>query len=85
MRLLNKVALITGGSSGIGRESAILFAEEGAKVLVVDIDEKGGEETETMIKASGGVATFCKADVSNAIDCETMVKAAESLYGGLHI
>ncbi len=85
MRLVNKVAIITGASSGIGRESALLFAKEGASVLVVDINEEGGEETVDLIKAENGIATFCKADVSNAIDCETMVNAAEKLYGGLHV
>ncbi|MEL7422651.1 MAG: glucose 1-dehydrogenase [Bacteroidota bacterium] len=85
MRLDKKVALITGGSNGIGKESCLLFAEEGAKVVVVDIDEAGGQATVDEIKRAGGEAIFCKADVSNAADCEAMVRVAEEAYGGLHI
>lgn len=85
MRLKNKVALITGGSSGIGKESCLLFAEEGAKVVVVDISEAGGQATATAIRAKGGEAVFCKADVSKAKDCEAMVDVARTQFGGLHI
>ncbi len=85
MRLKNKVALITGGSSGIGKESCLLFAKEGAKVVVVDINEKDGQATVDAIKAAGGEAVFCKADVSKAADCEEMVKVAKEAFGGLHI
>lgn len=85
MRLKNKIALITGGSSGIGRESCLLFAKEGAKVVVVDIKEKDGAETVQAIKSSGGDAAFCKADVSNADNCKAMVDFVEKEYGGLHI
>lgn len=62
MRLADKVALITGAASGIGRESALLFAREGAQVVVCDVDEGGGEETVTMIRGAGGEATFVRAD-----------------------
>ena len=85
MRLADKVALITGASSGIGRESALLFASEGAKVVTVDINEADGHQTVDMIKANGGSAIFSKADVSKATDCEAMVAAAEAEYGALHI
>ncbi len=85
MRLKNKVALITGASSGIGREAAILFAKEGAKVVVVDINIKGGKETVKMITAKKKVASFCKADVSKEKDCKKMVAFAKKQYGGLHI
>ncbi len=85
MRLANKVALITGASSGIGRESALLFAKEGAKIVAVDINVADGEETVKMIADSGGQATFVKADVSRAEDCEAMIAAAEDRYGALHV
>ncbi len=85
MRLKNKIALITGGSSGIGRESAILFAQEGAKVIVTDINDEGGQETVKMIQEAGGEATYFHADVAKANDCQAMVKHAEDTYGALHI
>lgn len=85
MRLKNKIALITGGSSGIGKETCLLFAAEGAKVVVVDINVEGAKETAKMIKKAGGEAIFFKADVSKSKDCEAMIKAAEIEFGGLHI
>jgi len=85
VRLANKVALITGGGSGIGRETALLFAKEGAAVLVVDINEQGGHETVSLIQTSGGRAAFARADVSRAADCAAMVAAAEQHFGALHI
>jgi NAD(P)-dependent dehydrogenase (short-subunit alcohol dehydrogenase family) len=85
MRLENKVALITGGSSGIGRETALLFAQEGAKVVVVDMNDAGGKETVALIEAKGGAAVYVHADVSKAADCENMVKIAEQTYGKLNI
>ena len=69
MRLKNKVAIITGAGSGIGRESALLFSSEGCNILVSDIDESGGNETVDQIKGEGGNASFCKADVSKGDDC----------------
>jgi NAD(P)-dependent dehydrogenase (short-subunit alcohol dehydrogenase family) len=85
MRLENKIALITGGSSGIGRESCLLFSKEGAKIIVVDINEKDGRETVELIQQAGGLAVFCKADVSQAADCEKMINFAKQQFGGLHI
>ena len=70
MRLKNKVALITGGSSGIGREAAILFAKEGASVVVVDINTREGNKTVKMITEKKKIASFCKADVSKEKDCK---------------
>ncbi|MFQ5856907.1 MAG: glucose 1-dehydrogenase [Anaerolineae bacterium] len=85
MRLKGKVALITGAGSGIGRESALLFANEGAQVVVVDINDPAGNETVEMIQAQGGDATYVHADVSKATDCENMVRAAEETYGELNV
>jgi len=81
MRLDNKVALITGGGSGIGRQSALLFAKEGAQIVVADLDEKAGRETASMIKD----AIFVRADVSSARDCQQMVEAAEKAFGRLNV
>lgn len=85
MRLKDKVALITGVASGIGRETALLFAREGASVVGVDINEDAARETVKMIEEAGGNATFVKADISKAADCKNMVDVAESTYGALHI
>ncbi len=85
MRLKDKVAIITGGSSGIGRESAILFSQEGAKVLVVDINEQSGESTVDEIRKSGGQGIFFRADVAEASACQAMVEKAESEWGKLDI
>ncbi|MGA1369151.1 MAG: glucose 1-dehydrogenase [Blastocatellia bacterium] len=84
-RLEGKVALITGGASGIGRESALLFAREGARVVVVDRDEKAGRQTVRLVKEVGGEALFTKADVSQADDCQRMIKSAEKKFGRLDI
>ncbi len=85
MRLENKVALITGASSGIGRETSLLFASEGAKVVAADINDAGGEETIQMVRDAGGEATYVHADVSRSVDCENMVRVAEETYGALHV
>jgi NAD(P)-dependent dehydrogenase (short-subunit alcohol dehydrogenase family) len=85
MRLKNKVALITGASSGIGRETALLFAAEGAKVVAVDVNDAGGNETLTMIQNQGGEAVYVHADVANAQDCENMIRMAEKTFGKLNV
>lgn len=85
MRLQDKVALITGGGSGIGRETALLFAREGAALVLVDVNDAGGEETAQLVRAAGGQAAYVHADVSRAADCEKMVAAAESSFGKLNI
>lgn len=85
MRLQGKTALITGGGGGIGRASALLFAHEGASIVVADIDDKTGNETARLVQEAGGQAIFSHADVSVAADCERMVAAAEETFGGLHV
>jgi NAD(P)-dependent dehydrogenase (short-subunit alcohol dehydrogenase family) len=85
VRLEDKVALITGAGSGIGRESALLFAAEGAQVIAVDIDDPSGNETVAMVRSQGGDAVYVHADVSQASDCAAMVRTAETTYGALHV
>ena len=85
MRLKDKVALITGGGSGIGRQTALLFAKEGAAVLVADVTEQAGRETVDLVEKDGGRAAFARADVSKARDCEQMVAAAEKEFGKLNV
>jgi NAD(P)-dependent dehydrogenase (short-subunit alcohol dehydrogenase family) len=86
MKILeNKVAIVTGAGSGIGRAIAVLYASEGAKVVVSDIDEKGGNETVSQIKSRGGEAIFVIANTAKPGDGEQLVNAAVKQYGGLHI
>ncbi|MDP9362566.1 MAG: glucose 1-dehydrogenase [Acidobacteriota bacterium] len=85
MRLASKVALITGGGSGIGKASCLLFAKEGAKVVVVDLKLDTAEATAEEIRQAGGDAKAFAADVSKAKDAEGMVRFAEESYGKLNI
>lgn len=82
-RLEGKVALVTGGGSGIGRASSLAFAGQGARVIVADIMIEGGEETVHMIEKSGGQAIFVKMDVSKAVEVETMVSKAVKTFDRL--
>jgi NAD(P)-dependent dehydrogenase (short-subunit alcohol dehydrogenase family) len=84
-RLANKVALITGSGSGQGRATARLFASEGARIMVSDVNAAAGEETVELVRAAGGDATFHAADVSRAADVEALVQATRRTYGGLHV
>jgi NAD(P)-dependent dehydrogenase (short-subunit alcohol dehydrogenase family) len=82
-RLQNRVALVTGGSSGIGRASALAFAREGAKVAVADVNVEGGAETVRMISEAGGQGIFVKCDVSQASDVEGAVDEVVNSFGRL--
>ncbi len=83
--LNNKVALITGGASGIGRATAILFAQEGAAVAIADINVEQGKSAIEEIESAGGKAIFIPCDVTNAGDCRAAVEKTVATFGGLHI
>lgn len=84
-RLKDKVALITGAASGIGRETALLFAREGAHIVAIDVNDTDGEQTVQMVLAEGGRGLYVHADVSKASDCKAMVSQAESTFGKLDV
>jgi NAD(P)-dependent dehydrogenase (short-subunit alcohol dehydrogenase family) len=84
-RLANKVVLVTGGGSGIGKASCELFAREGARVVVVDMKLDAATATAEAIRSEGGDASPFAADVSRAADAEAMVAFAEQTYGALHV
>lgn len=81
--LHGKVAIVTGGSSGIGRATALAFAREGVKVVVSDVAVDGGEETVRLIKAQGGEAIFVRCDVSQSAEVEALVKKTIETFGRL--
>jgi NAD(P)-dependent dehydrogenase (short-subunit alcohol dehydrogenase family) len=81
MRLKDKVALITGAGSGIGRQAALLFAREGAAIVAVDVNEQAARETAAALPKAAAV----RADVSKSADCEAMVAAAEKAFGRLDV
>lgn len=85
MLLENKVALITGGSSGIGRATAISMAKEGAEVLISDVNGEGGAETVRLIENEGGTASYITADVSRTDEVKTMMDTVVHRYGKLDI
>ncbi len=78
-----KVALVTGGGSGIGRQACLVFSREGAKVVVSDVTVEGGEETLRLMKQTGGEAAFIKADVAQAAEVEALVAKTVETYGQL--
>ena len=83
--LANKVAIITGGASGIGRATAFLFAQEGAAIAVLDINLEQGRSTVAEIETAGGKAIFILCDVTRADDCRTAVEKTVETFDGLHI
>jgi NAD(P)-dependent dehydrogenase (short-subunit alcohol dehydrogenase family) len=85
VRLSGKVALITGAGSGIGRETALLFASEGAAVVVADLNEAGAQKTVADVRGAGGKAIAVRADVSRGADAQAMVAAAEREFGRLDV
>ncbi len=84
-RLDGKVALITGGASGMGMVASQLFASEGAKVVLTDVVDDAGEQVAEKIRADGGEATYVHADVSSETDAKAMVEKAVTSYGGLSV
>lgn len=85
MRLAGKVAVITGAASGIGRATAALFAREGARLVLADVNEQTGEELAETFRAQGGEAVFVQTDVTSEADVQRMVAAAVERFGRLDI
>src|SRR6266567_5906587 len=83
--LQNKVALVTGGTTGIGRDTAVLFAKAGAKVVVSGRRETEGEETSNLIRAAGGDGLFVKSDVSKSADVQSLIQKTVEKFGRLDI
>ncbi len=83
--LQEKVAVITGAASGIGRATALLFAHEGAAVVIADLNECAGETVAADIKSAGGKAIFCRTDVTDSGDCDRLVQRALSEFGNIHV
>jgi NAD(P)-dependent dehydrogenase (short-subunit alcohol dehydrogenase family) len=84
-RLQNKVAVITGGASGIGRATAELFAREGARLLIADLNRENGEKFCAELQRAGHAAIFECADVSRAEDCRRIIERVRSQFGALHV
>jgi NAD(P)-dependent dehydrogenase (short-subunit alcohol dehydrogenase family) len=82
-KLVGKVALVTGGASGIGRATALAFARESAKLIIADMNEDGGHQTVHMITEQGGEATFIRTDVSRAVEVQALISQAVATYGRL--
>lgn len=85
MRLKDKVSIVTGGGSGIGRATAILFAEEGSKVVIADFDPEGGRETVKCIQANGGEAAFIEVDVSVEAEAFQIARFAVEQHGKINV
>ena len=85
MRLHNKVAVVTGGGSGIGKATAVLFGQEGASIVVADIKGDAAEFTAKQIRDSGGTACSIAVDVTKAMDIKAMVQTAVKEYKELYM
>ncbi len=85
MRLKDKVAIVTGGAMGIGKGIVTVFAREGAKVIIADINEEAGRATEKELRDQGFEVFFVRCDVSNEEDVKAMIQKAIERYGALHI
>ncbi len=81
--LSGQVALVTGAGNGIGRATAQAFAQQGVKVVVSDVDAKGGEATVELIRAAGGEATFIRCDVTRDAEVKALVEGTVAAYGRL--
>jgi short-subunit dehydrogenase involved in D-alanine esterification of teichoic acids len=84
-KLAGKSALITGGASGIGRATALLFAQEGAAVALADLNEQGAQDAAGLIESAGGKAIYIRCDVRSASDCQVAVRTVVETFGGLDI
>src|SRR5205807_2072966 len=82
-RLEGKVALVTGGASGIGRATALTFAREGVKLVIADMNEEGGHQTVHLITEWGGEAIFVRTDVSQAVEVQALISKAVETYSRL--
>lgn len=85
MKVAGKSAVVTGAAAGIGRAVARALVQEGASVLIADVDEEWGREAETELRSDGGSALFVRADVSSEGDVRSIVGLAEEEFGGLDI
>ena len=85
MRLKDKVAIITGAGTGIGRETALLFAEEGAKVVIAELKPELGRKTEELVREAGGDALFIETDATDNASVQAAVERAMETYGAIHV
>ena len=85
MRLENKIAVVTGGATGIGAATALMYAREGAKVVIADVNETDGRATVQSIEAEGGTVQFVRTDVSQEADVVAMVETVEENFGRLDV
>ena len=85
MRLQNKVALVTGGATGIGAATAVMYAREGAKVIIADLNETAGKATAQSIESEGGTAQFVRTDVSQEADVAALMEGMKQRFGRLDV